>query len=240
MGHTERMEGNYVTFVEGAIPVADAEFSGLVPQWNNVMRSQVFKEIKRVYEDMIIVGWAVDARGMLPSMTPELERAHREYFGGVHQVMLLMDTLEREECFYIYKENRLVPKDGFYIYYRARKHTPVVKQDFKVLDLNKEDASVHLSVTAEAAPSGGRGHYRKMLQQEKETSESTGGAGLAIAVAMLVFIIAVGAYETRGFASGRPDESSTQAVQEQTSQDTEQPTETDTQTKAPGYTVPLE
>ena len=62
----------------------------------------------------------------------------------------------------------------------------------------------------------------------------------AIAVAMLVFIIAVGAYETRGFASGRPDESSTQAVQEQTSQDTEQPTETDTQTKAPGYTVPLE
>ena len=244
MGHTERMEGHYATFVEAVIPVVEAEFAGSVPQWSNVMWSQVFREIKRVYEDMIIVGWAVDVRGMLPSLTPELERTHREYFGGVHQVLLLMDTLEQEECFYIYKENRLVPKDGFYIYYRARKH--VQKQEFKVLDLNREtdaDEKVSATVQLDPAVTGAgireRGSYRQMLQQQKEAPESTGGAGLAIAVAMLVFIIAVGAYENRDAIPGIQKEPSTQVMQEQESEQASE-TETDVEANAPGYTIPVE
>jgi len=106
MGHTERMGSKYATFVESAIPVQEIEFSGGVPRWNNTIWGEVFREIKRLYEDMIIVGWAVDMKGMLPRMTPDLERVHREHFGGVHQLLFLLDTLEKEEAFYIYKENK--------------------------------------------------------------------------------------------------------------------------------------
>ena len=105
MGHTERLEGRYVTFVEGIIPVREIEFQGNIPRWNNSTWGEVFREIKRLYEEMIIVGWAIDVKGMLPKVTPELERVHREHFGGVHQLLFLLDTLEQEETFYMYKEN---------------------------------------------------------------------------------------------------------------------------------------
>ncbi len=215
MGHTERMEGKYATFIEAVIPVREMEFTGIVPQWNNGLWSQVFKEVKRLYEDMIIVGWAMDARGMSPKITPELERIHRESFGGVHQLLLLMDSMEQDETFYIYKENKIVPKDGFFIYYRARKNKKM-EEHMEVIDFNKEtqeapkekEAEVELTTEIEYVP--GRGRYRQMLAQEKKLTEG-GNAGLAIAVAMLVFVIAVGAYENRDSRMGGKEPVHTEA-----------------------------
>ena len=55
MGHTERMESKYATFIEAVIPVREIAFAGGVPRWNNMVWSEIFREIKRLYEDMIIV-----------------------------------------------------------------------------------------------------------------------------------------------------------------------------------------
>lgn len=200
MGHTERMEGRYATFVEAVIPVKDIEFSGNIPHWNNGVWKDVFSEIKRLYEEMIIVGWAIDIKGLRPRVTPELERVHREHFGGVHQLLFLMDTLEQEEVFYIYKENKMVSKDGFYIYHRARKKenvqtepAPIEKRQEK----KKSDVKVDVEFVEEKPTRGGT--YRQMLQEQKTPKEpESGNMGLAIAVAMLIFVIGVGIYENRG------------------------------------------
>lgn len=195
MGHTERMEGRYATFVEAAIPVNEVEFSGNTPNWNNGMWSEVFREIKRIYEDMIIVGWALDIKGMNPRMTTELERIHREHFGGVHQVVLLMDSLEKEETFYMYKENKLVPKEGFYIYYHARKK---VEQEAKmeVVSEPQVEKSIDLFVEEPVEEDFRGGRYRQLLQEQQRGTDA-GNLGLAIAVAMLIFVVAVGIYENK-------------------------------------------
>ena len=117
MGHTECEKGRYTTFVEAAIPVRDLDFSQNVPQWNNHAWSDIFREIKRSYENSIIVGWALDIKGFVPRMTVELEQMHREQFGGAHQVLFLMDSMEGEEYFYLNKGSRLQQKEGFYIYF---------------------------------------------------------------------------------------------------------------------------
>lgn len=217
MGHTERMEGKYVTFIEGVIPVREIEFQGNIPRWNNSTWSEIFREIKRLYEDMIIVGWAVDLKGMAPKVTPEFERVHREHFGGVHQLLLLMDTLEQEETFYIYKENRVMAKDGFYIYHRARSKEVVessrpsigVKREripVKVIDLNKEEAleneqiEVEVDIQQEDIFQQKRGgKYRQLINEKKQKKplEIDENIGVAVAVAMLVFVIGVGIYEDR-------------------------------------------
>lgn len=206
MGHTERMEAKYATFIEAVIPVSGIGFSGGVPRWNNAVWSEVFREIKRLYEDMIIVGWAMDAKGMSPKMTPGLERVHREHFGGVHQLFFLLDTLEQEETFYIYKENKVVFKDGFYIYHKARsrerqeKLTKLEPIPITVLsDKNKgtrgikPEVEVEVDVPQQEIRKGGR--YRQMLQEPKKSEKDNGNIGIAIAVAMLVFVIGVGVYE---------------------------------------------
>lgn len=122
MGHTECEQGVYMTFIEAAIPVRDMEFSQNLPRWGTHAWSDVFREIKRSYENSIIVGWALDCKGYPPRLTAELEAIHREQFGGAHQVLFLMDSMEGEEYFYLHKGNRLQPKNGFYIYYARELH----------------------------------------------------------------------------------------------------------------------
>ena len=112
MGHTECNQGKYATFIEAAIPVRDLEFSQNIPKWDNHAWSDIFREIKRSYENSIIVGWAMDIKGFSPCMTTELEHVHREQFGGAHQVLFLMDSVEGDEYFYINKGNRLQQKEG--------------------------------------------------------------------------------------------------------------------------------
>ena len=54
MGHTECEQGVYMTFVEAAIPVRDMEFSQNLPRWGTHAWSDVFREIKRSYENSIM------------------------------------------------------------------------------------------------------------------------------------------------------------------------------------------
>lgn len=197
MGHTERMESKYATFIEAVIPIREIAFSGGVPRWNNAVWSEVFREIKRLYEDMIIVGWALDLKGMSPQMTPDLERVHREHFGGVHQLLFLLDTLEQEENFYIYKENKVVFKDGFYIYHKARKKEPipisVFSEETKRPRAFTREVAVEVDLPQREIRKGGR--YRQMMQEPQKAEKDNGNIGIAIAVAMLVFVIGVGVYE---------------------------------------------
>lgn len=197
MGHTECMGSKYATFVEAAIPVREIAFSGGVPRWNSTVWSEVFAEIKRLYEDMIIVGWALDIKGMAPRMTPDLERVHREHFGGVHQLLFLLDTLEKEENFYIYKENKVVFKDGFYIYHKAKtkERTPVtvLPERVKVDHCVEQEVMVKVDLPQQEIRKGGR--YRQMMLEPQKSEKDNGNIGIAIAVAMLVFVIGVGVYE---------------------------------------------
>ena len=208
MGHTERMNGRYATFVEAVIPVGDMEFYGSIPKWNSKIWGNVFREIKRIYEEMIIVGWAMDIKGMAPKMTQELERVHREHFGGVHQLLLLMDSLEKEETFYNYRESRLAPQEGFYIYYRSKVVKTVEEvQKAETVNLELEIPERHILENSgkttkrtlepnERVTSGGQ--YRELLRakQMKEGAENS-NVGIAVAVALLMFVIGVGAYENK-------------------------------------------
>ena len=190
MGHTERMDGRYVTFIEGIIPVREIDFMGNTPRWNNSTWSEIFREIKRLYEDMIIVGWAVDIKGMSPRVTPELERVHREHFGGVHQLLFLLDTIEQEESFYIYKENKIVPKDGFYIYHKVRrKEIPNIsiesaeKIPIKIIEPPKENLpqcikNVDVDVDIQQDETTKRqkgGRYRQLINEKKSVRTKEDG-----------------------------------------------------------------
>lgn len=238
MGHTEKMEGRYATFIEAAISVKEIDFAGTTPRWNNSTWKEVFQEIKRLYEDMIIVGWAVDLKGMRPRITPDLERVHREHFGGVHQLLFLLDSLEQEETFYIYKENKLVSKDGFYIYHRAHRKEELEKIPIKVLP----EVNVEVEVLEKEPRRGGV--YRQMMQEQKREKTSDGGnTGLAIAVAMLLFVIGVGVYENRDDIFGNNAAIETNVQQEQVSTETgiqilEESKETDTETIIPVEVIP--
>lgn len=201
MGHTECTDGKYTTFVEASIPVHNIEFVQNVPQWNTHAWSDVFREIKRSYENSIIVGWAMDIKGFVPRMTTELEAVHREQFGGAHQVLFLMDSLEGEEYFFLNKGSHLQKKEGFYIYYSREVHK-VRTADLTVETPKRESRQVIPQVDEEV-----RGRYRESMQKKEENKSGHKAASyaMAAAVALLVSIVGIGAAQGRINISGFED-----------------------------------
>ena len=62
----------------------------------------------------------MDIRGQLPNLTVAIEKLHRTYFGGEHQILYLMDSLEKEDAFYSLKNGYLKRRAGYYIYYAQK------------------------------------------------------------------------------------------------------------------------
>lgn len=194
MGHTECENNRYTTFVEAAIPVPDITFQQNIPQWSSHAWSDIFQEIRRAYDNSIIVGWAMDHKGFSPQMTPELESVHREQFGGAHQVLFLMDSVEGEERFYMNKGNSLQQKEGFFVYY-----DPVQRQAC--------EPEVTVEVPGETVFRGGKsrlllGGSRESEQSVEVKEERTGGVrGKTYAAAVAVFLLAglagIGFYQNR-------------------------------------------
>ncbi len=117
LGRFENYTGRQCTFVESAIRLEEMSFDGELPQWNDNTWGYIYKKLKKDHDNMAIVGWAMDIRGYLPNLNGRIEKLHQNHFGGEHQVLFLMDTLEGEESFYSSRGNRLYRRDGFYIYY---------------------------------------------------------------------------------------------------------------------------
>lgn len=144
MGHTESSGGRYATFVEAAIAVYDMEFDKNAPLWTNKVWSRVFAEIKKSYEELIIVGWAFRQDDFPAEPTPMLENIHREHFGGAHQLMFLLNRTEQEENFFIKKNNHLKKKTGFFVYYRMNEHCDSV-ESYNKTDSYGNDAGCNKS-----------------------------------------------------------------------------------------------
>lgn len=120
LGRFENMIGRQCTFVEAAICLEEIAFEGECPVWSDDSWAYLYKKLKHAYDNMVIVGWAMDIRGQLPNLTVAIEKLHRTYFGGEHQILYLMDSLEKEDAFYSLKNGYLKRRAGYYIYYAQK------------------------------------------------------------------------------------------------------------------------
>lgn len=217
MGHTQRKDQRYATFIETAIPVHNIEFAQSIPQWSNHAWNEVFQGIKQNAEESIIVGWGLDIKGFLPKVTKELEAIHQEQFGGAHQLLMLLDSLEQEEYFYCNKSGHLRPKNGFYIYEKEEEKNEQSEQKEESLggvDLElPQEFETHFaparvrpqeilyrqvidwddSKEERAEKSRPSPRYREVMYQGEPQTEKKKSSSYVMAAAILLLIAVVGA-----------------------------------------------
>ncbi|MDD6157029.1 MAG: hypothetical protein PUB52_08440 [Lachnospiraceae bacterium] len=188
MGHNERSEDGYITVVESTFEVENISFEKGIPQWNTRVWSEVFEEVKTRFEDMVILGWALDLKGKMAVVSPELELVHKEQFGGVRQILFVMDTLEQEEAFYRIRNNRLLKQNGFMIYQDGKKTTEEPNQ-----------SSAVPPVPSVRAPETKTPRYREIYREdigrekkrEKEKGKESGNGSIVGVVAIVVLLLAI-------------------------------------------------
>ena len=105
------------TFVSGAVECGAAAF-----QWDNIQLDDsfwdyIYKEKKQYFPDLEVVGWFLGKGGLPMELPASVESAHRKYFAGRDKLLMLMDTLEGEEIFFVHEQGYLQKREGYYIYY---------------------------------------------------------------------------------------------------------------------------
>ena len=117
VGRTETHGKNTNIYVNGAFELPEIAYCGTAPVFQEKIRTEICSLIKRYFDGSTLLGWFYDEKGTAPCLTPELERIMKNFFGGNNRLLLLSDSLEKEETLYIYEEGAVHKKEGYYIYY---------------------------------------------------------------------------------------------------------------------------
>ena len=178
LGRFENNLGRQCVFVEAAICLEEIAFEGECPVWSDDSWAYLYKKLKHAYDNMVIVGWAMDIRGQLPNLTVAIEKLHRTYFGGEHQILYLMDSLEKEDAFYSLKNGYLKRRAGYYIYYEQK------QSDLSAVIEEKQEKDTEIK--EEEYEKERTNSYRNYLRKKEQKTKLIPSYGLSI---LLFFVV---------------------------------------------------
>lgn len=116
LGQFVKINNCQCTFINGAIEIKNAIFEDNLV-FSNEIWTEVYDTIKQYFTNVEIVGWSIIRAGLPLNVDERVRKVHVDNFAGQDKTLLLYDSLEREEVFYVFEENKLKRQDGYYIFY---------------------------------------------------------------------------------------------------------------------------
>lgn len=174
-------EGKYI-FISGAIEIEkelmeETLFTDKV--WNAIY------EIKKQYfSHLEIMGWAVMEPGLVLEPSGKMEKIHIDNFAGQDKVLLLYDSMEREESFYLFQGKHLKNQNGYFIYYEKNE----VMQNY-MLEHKEERANPEIvedRTTKEIRKIFAQKNEKRMKKRKKNTGFIFASGTVAAATILLL------------------------------------------------------
>ena len=111
-------EGNErCVFVKGVIKAALGDTSDTGIYFNENMWNKIYSDTEKYFPDLSVVGWFA----VMPEVTDErmarLKKLHLDNFAGNMKTLYLVDTVEKEEHFYLYENGTLKRQKGYVCFY---------------------------------------------------------------------------------------------------------------------------
>ncbi len=185
VGRTETHGKNTNIYVNGAFELPEIAYCGTAPVFQEKIRTEICSLIKRYFDGSTLLGWFYDEKGTAPCLTPELERIMKNFFGGNNRLLLLSDSLEKEETLYIYEDGAVHKKEGYYIYYERNQ----AMQEYMIV--SRKDTSQE--VKPEEVRDEALKNYRELvLNRPKKNFQLPAfhslvyGSGLLVVIAIIV------------------------------------------------------
>jgi len=181
VGQSIKLENCRNIFVSGAVEVKSTDTEAGVLFDNDIWNS-IYEDIKKYFTDVEIVGWVLGGPGYLLEDEDKLLKIHIDNFAGQDKILLLYDSVEKEESFYCFDNGRLYKQEGYYIYYEKNEEM----QTYMIEHRNEQsaEASYDDKVSRE---------IRTVLQNKKPMEDDSKGvtrlmyaAGTLLAVIILV------------------------------------------------------
>ncbi len=181
LGEIDHFSNRSCAFISGAIQVSNSDFSEEIPELNEETWREIHVQIRQYFEKCEIVGWVLDIPGNTLQITEEIEQIHRKNFIGTYQFFFLMDSKEREEAFYTWKQGKLTRKEGYFIYYEKNPQM----QEYMI---NQREKKFGKKVPPEVVQDRATQNYRALMLEKKEQTSRRGTGILSFLTSLLMVI----------------------------------------------------
>lgn len=117
LGETKKSDIGDVIFISGAVDAQNIEFDMDETEFTEEVWSDIYEQVKEFFPDLSVVGWFLSRMGFSTAVNEKIEKTHVDNFPGNDKVLLITDSLENDDAFYMYQKGQLVKQKGYYIYY---------------------------------------------------------------------------------------------------------------------------
>ncbi|WP_287477270.1 LysM peptidoglycan-binding domain-containing protein [Anaerostipes sp.] len=116
-GEKKNISNDTVIFVRGAIEGQNLELDLDEAVFDDAVWREIYQQKDRFFPDLEVIGWALSRMGFSVRLNDKIKKTHFENFPGEGKVLYMVDHLEQEDDFYVYRGQDLVRQNGYYIYY---------------------------------------------------------------------------------------------------------------------------
>lgn len=166
LGEIKKSKGHSYIFVKGMIEVREIIENSLI--FNDEIWTNIYKDVKRYFENLDIVGWFVSVPYRVKNDMSGIRKIHLDNFAGNDKVCFLSDRTEKEDGFFIYENGNLSKQTGYYIYFEKNE---------KMKKYIKESTTARKSQTENTSAS----EKKKPKENSKETTKETTNAKVKLA-----------------------------------------------------------
>ncbi len=117
LGETKKSDIGDIIFISGAVDAQNIEFDMDETEFSEEAWTEIYEQIKEFFPDLSVVGWFLSRMGFSTAVNDKIEKIHVDNFPGNDKVLLITDSLESDDAFYMYQHGQLVKQRGYYIYY---------------------------------------------------------------------------------------------------------------------------
>ena len=105
-------------FIKGIIKAklgTEVEEKGVY--FNESVWNGIYSDVEKYFPDLSVVGWFAAIPEVTPERMMKLKKIHRDNFAGTMKTFYLIDTVEKEENFYLYENGELKKQKGYVCFY---------------------------------------------------------------------------------------------------------------------------
>ena len=105
-------------FIKGIIKAklgTEVEEKGVY--FNESVWNGIYSDVEKYFPDLAVVGWFAAIPEVAPERMMKLKKIHLDNFAGTMKTFYLIDTVEKEENFYLYENGELKKQKGYVCFY---------------------------------------------------------------------------------------------------------------------------
>ena len=118
LGENQTDGNEKCVFIKGIIKAklgTEVEEKGVY--FNESVWNGIYSDVEKYFPDLSVVGWFAAIPEVTPERMMKLKKIHLDNFAGTMKTFYLIDTVEKEENFYLYENGELKKQKGYVCFY---------------------------------------------------------------------------------------------------------------------------